>query len=120
MSTTKLLAGFAAAAALVGAASPVWADLLEEPVRTIKPVQLDDLNLASEAGATNAYFRLRYAAERACGQAPILMNINRSQIYRACVNDTVGVAVASVNQPMLAAVAAEHIGAQQPTYLAAR
>lgn len=121
MSTIKLLAALSTATAVAGAAFPGWSQ--PSPDEDSQPatvaVRTGDLNLSTEAGARDAFFRIRNAAERICGHEPLQRDIGRYQLYRACVEDTARVAVASANQPMLAAVAGRYMHVN-PTYLAAR
>jgi UrcA family protein len=115
MLTTKLLATLAAATAIGSAASPSWS--APDPDRITVRVPVADLNLSTESGATAALRRIHAAAQGICGAQPDSRQLGRSALYSACVNQTVGVAVASANQPMLAAVAERRM---RPTLLAAR
>jgi UrcA family protein len=115
MSTTKLLAALAVTTAIGGAASPSWSQPNPDEITVRVPV--GDLNLGTEPGATVALTRISSAAREICGPAPTLMDLNQSARYQACLNRTVGTAVASANQPMLTAVAGRSF---RPTLLASR
>lgn len=116
MSATKLLAAFTALASLAAAATPA---LSADPDQVSVKVKVGDLNMATESGARMALFRIHMAADGICGGEPSsIRDIAATARYSACVNQTVGTAVASAHQPMLAAVASRYL--PQPTQLAAR
>jgi UrcA family protein len=115
MSTTKLLAALAVTTAIGGVASPSWSQSDSDRVSVHVPV--GDLNLATVPGASVALNRIQAAARDICGPEPMPIEINRGDLYRRCMNVTVGTAVASVDLPMLTAVAERRL---QPTVLASR
>lgn len=117
MSATKFLAAFAALASLAIAATPALS--APDPDQVSVKVKVGDLNLGTESGAKSALYRIRMAASGLCGGEPPLRDLSSSTRYYACVNQTVGTAVASANQPVLAAVASRYLPTTR-TVLAAR
>jgi len=115
MSASNFLAAFAALASLAIAATPALS--APDPDQVTVKVKVGDLNLRTETGAKSALHRIRMAASGICGGEPPLRDLSLSTRYYACLDQTLGTAVASANQPMLAAVASKHI---HPTVLAAR
>jgi UrcA family protein len=116
MSATKLLAAFTALASLAAAATPA---LSADPDQVSVRVKVADLNLATESGARTALSRIHTAADGICGGQPSsIRDLAATAHYSACMNVTVGTAVASAHQPMLAAVASHYL--PPPTQLAAR
>lgn len=63
-------------------------------------VRFADLDLAKMAGATALYVRLQHAASMVC-QPLESRELARATKYRACVDQAVSNAVASVNRPLL-------------------
>ena len=61
-----------------------------------------DLNLAHIEGATALYTRLRAAARQVCA-ALESRELERAQLFNACVADALATAVAKVDQPLLSA-----------------
>lgn len=59
-------------------------------------VTYSDLNLDSAAGNQKLYARLTSAAERACGRAPAMRDLELKAQYRACVESTLNRAVDKV------------------------
>jgi len=66
-------------------------------------VGYSDLNLQSPNGAKVMLARLDAAAPRACGPAPKARDRARATVYGACVNETVGGAVAALGAPLVTA-----------------
>jgi UrcA family protein len=62
-----------------------------------------DLNLQSRSGAKVMVARINAAAHRACGPAPIIRDLRRSQEYSDCVDETVSQAVTALNAPLVTA-----------------
>ena len=72
----------------------------EDIVVGVEKVSYGDLNLATEAGAKALYGRLRHAASRVCTiQGSVLMDG-----WRLCYEKALNSAVASVNEPLIAAL----------------
>jgi len=66
----------------------------------VEKVRYGDLNLATEAGAKALYGRLRRAASRVCTiQGSVLMDG-----WRLCYEKSLNSAVASINEPLIAAL----------------
>ena len=66
-------------------------------------VGYSDLNLQTRAGARVMLSRLTAAARRACGPAPVIQALQRSEEYRDCVERTVSGAVTGLNAPLVTA-----------------
>lgn len=115
MSTTKLLAAVASLSMLGAAATPVWA--ASDPDQVTIRVKVGDLNLDTESGAQVALSRIRNASYFVCGEEPSARSLQEAMLYRACMNRTVGQAVAMANKPVLTALAGSH---GRTTLLAAR
>jgi len=106
---TGLIAALAApAAAGVHATAPS-----DAPTAAVRH---DDLNLNGPAGAEVMLSRLHHAARKVCGPAPLTQEIAANQRHRACVRETVDIAVAKLNAPL---VTARHNG-RDSAVLAAR
>lgn len=67
-------------------------------------VSYKDLNLSHQEGVVTFYKRIKHAAKQVCGHRPDIMDLNRSALYNACLNDTVARAVDDVGHPGLAAL----------------
>jgi UrcA family protein len=68
-----------------------------------------DLNLTRVEGATALYTRLRWAAREVCASLES-RELERAQLYKACVADAVATAVAKVDQPLLTAYHRAQLG----------
>jgi len=73
-----------------------------EPMRAEARVAFADLNLASEAGAEALLARINVAARAVCGDRAGPMPLAERRAVRACMNEAVGQAVASIESPSLA------------------
>lgn len=67
-------------------------------------VNYGDLDLSSEAGAKTLLARIERAAKHACVDYP-RSSMDRSTNFDACVKNAVGRAVASLNNPVVTALA---------------
>jgi UrcA family protein len=67
-------------------------------------VSYADLNISSKAGAEVLLFRLRVAASKACGGAPVMFDLHAEATYDACFKDALDKAVAQVASPLLAQI----------------
>lgn len=70
------------------------------PQRT---VSYADLDLTHEAGAQTLLVRIKSAARAVC-EPPQSLELTYATLYRQCVGDAIGRAVADVNAPALAQV----------------
>src|SRR5689334_7039587 len=80
MPATKLLATFAALAALGAAATPA---LAADPDQITVKVKVGDLNLDTEGGARLALSRIQNASHFICGEEPSARAFQQSMLYRA-------------------------------------
>ncbi len=101
---TKLLQGspfrplvLASAVCLLGAAS-AGASQSASPVPSVT-VKYRDLNLNTIEGANTLYRRIRGAARTVCGEEG--RALFEQQAWRACFEDALARAVATVNSPLL-------------------
>lgn len=67
-------------------------------------VSVTDLDLGQPAGAQAALRRIRHAADTVCGGAPHPAELDRGSLYRACMSDAVGDAVAALGAPLVTAL----------------
>ena len=73
-------------------------------------LSIADLNMNSEAGARVALSRIRYTAEKICGEPG--RSLRRQTLVRECVANTVGRTVATVDLPILTAASqGQHVTA---------
>jgi UrcA family protein len=73
-----------------------------QPEESSIVVRFADLDVSSTEGAMKLYRRLDVAAQRIC--APLDdRELARHRIFTGCVQNTIGTAVAKVNQPALTA-----------------
>ena len=74
-----------------------------DPTVTVRSevVSYGDLRLISSVGAAVLYGRIRAAAERACGVSVDRRPVGNETRLRACVNEAVANAVATVSEPQL-------------------
>lgn len=95
----------------------VLADEYPSKVYNVRTVSYAGLNLNTEAGAREAYSRIRSAAKGVCSHLYTLELGQRRHIWETCVNDAIARAVADVRAPALTAYAAAQIGtpAKAPT-----
>lgn len=66
-------------------------------------VGYSDLNLETRAGSHVMLARLRSAAHRACGEAPVIQDLARFVAYGKCVDHSLSEAVAALDSPMVTA-----------------
>ncbi|MGH6963911.1 MAG: UrcA family protein [Phenylobacterium sp.] len=105
MLTKTLLAGALAFGLAAGAqAEPYAGDTVS--VR----VPLNDLNLNHEPGARMALYRIRKAAGYVCGGDPGSPLLKLSALYRACQQDSIDRAVATLDHPMVTALSERRAG----------
>jgi UrcA family protein len=69
----------------------------------VQKVSYRDLNLDTEAGVRVLYHRLRRAAEQVCTPRGSLDAVVKAG-WRACYDDAMNSAVASINKPMVTAL----------------
>lgn len=81
-------------------------------------VKYGDLNLATTAGATALYQRIRGAADRVCG-VPDTQELARLARAKVCAAQTVAEAVAAVDAPVLTGVHEARLGGAAGNQLAA-
>jgi UrcA family protein len=91
-----------AAFACVGVSTQDYA-VAAEPSAGVK-VNYADLDLASPAGATALYGRLKLAARKVCSPAPDPRELHRYGIWDNCYQTAISNAVATVASPRLTAL----------------
>lgn len=64
-------------------------------------VHYADLDLTRHDGAAALIVRIEAAAAQACGPAPDIRELSRSDLYRKCIADGVARGVAAVDAPMV-------------------
>ena len=67
-------------------------------------IQVGDLDLHSALGAKAALFRIQFAAEDICGGKPDIRFPTELAAYRTCMKATVDQTVASLGNPLVAAL----------------
>jgi len=87
-----------AAAALCLASSPIA--LAQDDAMTVR---VSDLNLNSSAGARKALARARIAADRFCGGAPDIRQLERARLTNSCRTTMTARAVQAMNAPLVTA-----------------
>jgi UrcA family protein len=118
MPAKTFLSSFAVLSALAltapaHAASPMASD---PDVSTVK-VSLSDLDLRTEAGASAGLHRIEMASRTVCGAEPSIQQIERRNLYSACVASTVDRAVSFLASPRVTAL---HAGAGHSIALVSR
>ena len=98
-----------ALAAGASAASPESGSIV--PYSGSISVSVADLNLKATDGGRIALRRIQSAAERICGGAPGVAELERTRIYRACMKDAIDHAVAALGSPVVAVLNAGWAGA---------
>lgn len=99
----SLRTAMALAAAAFVAAPPAQAfDLFDQPV-SVK-VKASDLNLNTDEGAKVLLRRMNDAAEKICGPAPNSLELARSRVFHACVDQALTPTVASLRNPRVTAL----------------
>src|SRR5271170_2281220 len=73
-------------------------------------VSTADLNLITAAGAKAMLSRLKLASQSICGPAPRSVDVQATDAYRACLDETLTRAVRSVNAPLVSVAFAESKG----------
>jgi UrcA family protein len=89
------------------AAAPAVADGLGNPLSY--HVKYGDLDLTHPAGVNELYNRIQVASQEVCAPWSAL-ELQRVQIYNACVTDAMSRAVAGFKQPALTALYLEKTG----------
>ncbi len=110
MSTKSSLISLAAALVLAAALSSGPAAAQDSAANSDSisvRVPYRDLNLATEAGATVMLRRIRSAATAICGPQPDDV-VDYGAQYDACVKAIIDRSVASLNSPMVTAMASGH------------
>jgi UrcA family protein len=102
MPSRRLLA-VVAIGACAAFASPALADSTASDGASVA-VSVQDLDLNHDAGAQAALQRIRAAAHEVCGEAPQLVDLSRSVIYRSCVNEAVERGVQSLDAAKVTAL----------------
>jgi UrcA family protein len=67
-------------------------------------VSYGDLDLSGKFGARVLISRLDVAASQVCGGAPVMRDLERTALYRACKHQAMDNAVASVGSPTVSAI----------------
>lgn len=101
----------AAVAGLPAASQPYAAGDAPVSVR----VGYADLNLNSAAGAKAMLARIDAAARQACGTEPDIRDLQRVTVYSHCMTETTQRAVATLNAPLVTALANGSSAAQLAT-----
>jgi len=101
------------AAALALASSFAQADALVN-VKT-ETVRYDDIRMTSPVGIAVLYGRLRGAADRACAAGESSQDLAQKARFKACYDDALARAVASVNNVQLTAYYASKRGTYIPS-----
>lgn len=97
MKSVHRMAGFILLASFAGAAfGAVNTDNV--PHRTVR---FADLDLTRKAGAETLLVRIKSAARVVC-EPPQGLELTFDSLYRQCISDAIGRAVADVNAPVLA------------------
>ncbi|MGH7024512.1 MAG: UrcA family protein [Caulobacteraceae bacterium] len=102
--TYRFILGAAAAASILTYAFAGHASPASDPDTVSVKVQLSDLDLGSQAGASEAYLRIRAAARRICGEAPAPMELN-GKVYGQCMDRAIDPAVQALGNPIVTAMA---------------
>lgn len=66
-------------------------------------VHFEDLNVDRPAGAAVLYRRIKWAAERVCGEPKVTGSFMISKYWRSCVAEAIDRAVLAVDRPALTA-----------------
>jgi len=101
----------ASVAALLSAAVPAAAgttDVMSAPgiaradmISTSVKVDFADLNIANQAGAQALLNRIHAASREVCGARPELFDLAGTQAWESCLDNSVSVAVQTVDSPLL-------------------
>jgi UrcA family protein len=104
MYTRHLIAVCAASLALASAASAETIRVTDTDSGREVRVSYADLDLSHAEGARILVDRVREASRLACGDAPVLRDLDRSRLYNACVVYAADKAIASVRSAMVDAI----------------
>ena len=99
--TARVVGAFFLAASAV--ALPAAAQSVDEPVSVA--VSFADLDIGHTAGANILLHRLQAAAVKACGGLPDIRVLGEMAAFDKCRREAVGRAVATINSPLLTAMA---------------
>jgi UrcA family protein len=101
----KTIATIAALAALGFATSGHAASpAVSDPDTVTVKVNIADLNLSSQAGASTVLRRIHEAADQICGGAPSIKDLVAFSAYKSCVTSVTDRTVASLDNPYVTAM----------------
>ncbi len=100
----KFLLKAACIAAIVLPAVPVMRVAAAAPHGIQVVVHYADLDVTRPEGAKALLDRMRYASRKACGGQPDFLNFTAARAFKACMQDTMDRAVASLGNPLVASL----------------